>query len=72
MISLIVFNIRNIHRINNELNIAKNIIITFKFPFYWVDKVSFNKLNFKLNYVLEGKSYLEHSFNLCSRKRYTI
>ena len=57
MISLIVFNIRNIHRINNELNIAKNMNHNFSnFPFYWVDKVSFNKLNFKLNYVLEGKS----------------
>lgn len=56
VISIIVFNSRNVHRISDELKTPRTMNHNFSnFPLYWVKNPSYNKLNSKLNYISEGR-----------------
>tara|TARA_B100001540_G_C15802039_1_gene640322 strand:+ start:1126 stop:2844 length:1719 start_codon:yes stop_codon:yes gene_type:complete len=59
LITLVIFNVRNINRINQELNLPENQNHNFKnFPFYWVDDVRYEKVkinNFTLYKVQDSK-----------------
>ena len=59
LISLVIFNVRNIIRINQELYLTENQNHNFKnFPFYWIEDVKYEKVkinNFTLYNVQDGK-----------------
>ena len=44
-IAFLIFNIKNLNRINNQLELSLNDNHNFKnFPFYWIKKVNYNEL----------------------------
>ena len=59
LISLVIFNVRNINRINQEINLAENQSHNFKnFPFYWIEDVKYEKVkvnDFSLYKIQDGK-----------------
>ena len=58
LISVIIFNSRNVIRINGEMNIPNNMNHNFtNFPFFWIDTIDYKKIDedINLNYVLDGK-----------------
>ena len=60
IICVIVFNLRNLNRINNEMSLSENSANNFSnFPFYWVKDVKYKELKrdtFLLNQVESGNS----------------
>tara|TARA_Y100000816_G_C26103268_1_gene585319 strand:+ start:1086 stop:2792 length:1707 start_codon:yes stop_codon:yes gene_type:complete len=58
IISVIIFNLRNIHRINDEISLNKNQHHNFgNFPYYWIKDVQFSDYktqSLKLNIVEKG------------------
>ena len=60
IICVIVFNLRNLNRINNEMSLSENSANNFSnFPFYWVKNVKYKELkrdSFLLNQVESGNS----------------
>ena len=54
ILAFIVFNFKNIQRLNKELNLNINEHHNFSnFPFYWVDEVKYNKILIKNKYFYE-------------------
>ena len=60
IICIVVFNLRNLNRINNEMSLSENSANNFSnFPFYWVKDVKYKKtkINFiSVNLVESGNS----------------
>ena len=57
---MVVFNLRNLSRINNEMSLSENSANNFSnFPFYWVKNVGYKKIKKNLisvNQVESGNS----------------
>ena len=58
ILALIVFNFKNIQRLNNELNLKNYEHHNFlNFPFYWVDNVEYKSI------LINGKYFYEVTDN---------
>ena len=54
ILAILVFNLKNIQRLNNELNLNNNEHHNFSnFPFFWVDEVKYNKILIEKKYFYE-------------------
>ena len=80
ILSIIVFNLRNIDRINNEFSLKINEHHNFSnFPFYWVKKMEYKKKQF-FNTLTSGGScwstpsvcYSGDGINVQSKNGYLI
>ena len=54
VLAILVFNLKNIQRLNKELNLNSNEHHNFlNFPFFWVDKVKYNEILIEKKYFYE-------------------